>query len=351
MILRPFAIITALLAVFAAACGDSTSGDANPGASNTSVPGNNSGSSGDGVLIYSSPLGIVEHDLGSGTTTTLVASETNTFLLDPSISRDGNLLVYTYQPPPDVSDGMYDAGSDIWVANRDGSDARPLFEHEQPNQLLRYPRWHDADHILAVVPEIVTQGGVTSVSYTLQRINVRTLERTQMLDNVLTYAISPDGSQLAYARFAGDEGETLGGYSIADNGSSTLVGAEHQLAPFYSIEYSPDGSQIAFSSADQTQAPVGVTLVSLDGGAIGPPSASFVATDGLPQDIWTIDAAGSPPRRVADLKEDLPTLTWSGDGSRIYVLGAVGLYEVNLENGTVNRIGEGVFHGQVTWAP
>ena len=73
--------------------------------------------------------------------------------------------------------------------------------------------------------------------------------------------------------------------------------------------------------------------------------------DGLPEDIWTVDANGGTPVRVADLKEDLPSLAWSGDGKHIYVLGAAGLYDVVVASGAANRIGEGSFHGQVTWAP
>ena len=61
--------------------------------------------------------------------------------------------------------------------------------------------------------------------------------------------------------------------------------------------------------------------------------------------------AGGARVRVADLKEDLPALTWSGDGKHIYVLGAAGLYDVNVETGAVNRLGEGAFHGQIVWAP
>ena len=49
------------------------------------------------------------------------------------------------------------------------------------------------------------------------------------------------------------------------------------------------------------------------------------------------------------MKEDLPSLDWTDDGRRIYVLGGGGLYEVNVENGAVQTIGEGVFHGVVDW--
>ena len=61
--------------------------------------------------------------------------------------------------------------------------------------------------------------------------------------------------------------------------------------------------------------------------------------------------AGGTPKRVADLKEDLPALTWSGDGKHLYVLGASALYDVNVASGAVTKLGPGSFHGQLVWAP
>jgi hypothetical protein len=62
-------------------------------------------------------------------------------------------------------------------------------------------------------------------------------------------------------------------------------------------------------------------------------------------------ATGGTPRRVADIKEDLPALTWSGDGKHIYVIGVNALYDVDLTSGAVDKIGPGSFHGQLIWTP
>lgn len=333
------------LALIAAACGGP--GDGASGGDGASVV---SSERGDGKLIYSDPGGLYELDLATGSGRYLITAEPNTFLLDPDVSPGGDAIAYTVQPPPVVEGGVYDAGSDIWIASRDGSGARPLIEHEQPNQLLRYPRWQDDEHILAVVPQIVTREGVTSVSYTLQRFNIATLARETLLEDVLTFAVAPDGSEIAYARLSPQTGESLGGLSLADGTDSTLVGADQQVAPFYSIRYSPDGSLVAFTAADQTLARAEIAVVSLRTDSRGAPPAALL-TDGLPQDVWTVEAQGGRARRLADLKEDLPTLAWSGDGERIYVLGTAGLYRISVDTGTVDRIGEGVFHGQLTWAP
>src|SRR5688572_7700857 len=96
--------------------------------------------------------GIVERDIETGETETLVESDNaSTFFLDVDVSPDGAQLAYTVQPPAQTIDGRYDAGSDLWIADRDGSNARRIFEHVDPSQLVRYPQWDGADSVLAVI--------------------------------------------------------------------------------------------------------------------------------------------------------------------------------------------------------
>ncbi len=304
--------------------------------------------SGSGSLIIATLTGMVEYSIKNGTQKSLIKPDTdNTFILDPAISPDGKRLVYIVQPPPHIDDGKYDAGSDLWVANRNGSDPHVVFTHAQPNQLVRFPQWQDNDTILVVVQEIGLQNGVTTVSYNLERIPAAGGERTKVVKDVLAFGLSPDGSRVAYARLAPQTGETFDAVDVTGTNGVTLIGTDANLAPFNVPRYSPDGKKIAFSSADQT-------------GARGP-SPEYVSSaplieaagpslDGLPEDIWTIDAAGGKPVRVADLKEDLPALAWSGDGKHIYVVGSAGLYDVRVDTGAVDRLGEGTFHGQVVWA-
>ena len=138
-------------------------------------------------------------------------------------------------------------------------------------------------------------------------------------------------------------GEVLAGSDISGQQVEELVGIDQFLAPFAFPRFSPDGSIVAFASADQTGAMApDVKLVSLERGSGGTFSAATTMTlDGLPQDIWTVEAEGGTAVRVADLKEDLPSLTWDGSGERIYALGVDGLYEVNLTTGAVVGVGGG----------
>lgn len=300
-----------------------------------------------GTLLQVSQPGVFEYQIGSATTKQIITpSPEGAYLMDPALSADASTLAYVSQPPPKVQGKQYDAGSDLWLANRDGSNPHAVFTHDTPNQLVRFPKWQDAGHVLAIVQEFTLQNGATSIEYWLERIDVATGARTKVLKDVLAFGIAPDGKHVVYAQLAPQTGETLMIADLAGGAATTLVGVDQNLAPFNFPTYSHDGATIAFASADQTgarAAPPGVTFASFA------PAARLL--DGLPEDIWTVSAAGGAPVRVADIKEDVPSLTWSGDDQHLYVYGSVALYDVNLKSGAVNHIGEGAYHGQVIWAP
>jgi len=316
-----------------------------------------------GSLIMTRPEGLFELNIKSGEAKLLVPIDAaGAFMLDPAVSPDASKVAYILQPPPTIVEGRYDSGADIWVADRDGSNARAIFTHEEANQLVRYPRWLDEQTIFAVIQIIEEDGGVAQTVYSLQRIDVATGERTIVRRDVLAFDISPDGKRIVYAALAPSTGETLQAIDIDGTGHPVeVVGVSAKLAPFNSPAYAPAGGVVAFAAADQTLAPPkGELLVSrapvpgavtAPDAAAAPAGARAAALDGLPEDIWTVSAGGGTPQMVADLKEDLPSLTWGGDGDYIFVLGANALYQVNMENGAVERIGEGVFHGQIAWAP
>lgn len=303
-----------------------------------------------GALIIARGDSIVEYDIRGGDTRPLIAPEpAGAYLLDPAVSADGARIAYVVQPPPVVTDGRYDAGSDLWLAARDGTGARRLVAHTAPNQLIRFPQWTADGSLFAIVQEIEDAGGVSSVAYTLQRIDPATGARTRLRDGVVAYSVASDGKRLVYADRAAAGGETLYIAGMEGGAPAELVPASAQLSPFNSPRFSPDGTKVAFASADQRLAPPAGQRLAAAGPVHG--SAAAAVTDGLPEDIWTVDIGGGAPVMVADLKEDLPAVAWGGDGGRLYVLGVNGLYEVNVQTGAQRVIGPGVFHGQMAWAP
>lgn len=347
-------LIAMLAALVLVSCGDSASSTAGPAASG---PG-----SGKGSLVLARPDGIVELDLETHTTREIVKAEgvADRFLLDPAVSRDGSQLAYIQQAPTVIVNGRYDSGTDLWVAARDGGGAKIVYKHSQPNALVRFPRWTPDGDIIAIIQEFEDTTTITRVAYTVQRINVKSGARTKLIDDAYAVAISPEGARMAYSRSLPGGGESFESVALDGGGDAKLiVTPEEHLQPFNSPQYSPDGTSIAFASADQRLAPSPTgRLVSiacavdrtgvLDDRCSLPASVSL---DGLPEDVWLVDAGGGRPRLLAEMKEDLPSLAWSGDGRRIYLLGSTGLYEIEVASAAVTRIGDGVFHGQIAWAP
>src|SRR6185295_7980800 len=162
---------------------------------------------------------------------------------------------------------------------------RPIFIHRTPNQLVRFPQWEDADHVLAIVQEISNTGGITKVTYTLERIPLDGSPRTTILEDVLAFGLSPDRKRVVYVNLTDQPGETLDAMDLAGGGNqTTLVGLDQNLNPFNSPRFSPDGAKIAFTSADQTGARAPFELVAASAG--GRDAAPL--PDGLPEDAWTI---------------------------------------------------------------
>ncbi|MBI5288568.1 MAG: PD40 domain-containing protein [Chloroflexi bacterium] len=348
---RVLACLVAGVVLAACGGGGSSNGKATPGGSPATEPPR----AGEGALLIANLNTVVEVDVKSGGRKVLLEmAGTNSFVLDPAVSPDGGSIAYIQQPPPKVEEGRFDAGSDLWVMNRDGSGQRLVFAHAQPNQLVRFPRWEDAGHVLAIVQEISTEAGITRVVYTLERIEVATGQRENVMEDVLAFDISPDRQRLVIAKLLPQTGEVLQASGLGGGEAVEVVGVDQLLAPFSYPRFSPDGQTIAFASADQTGARAPVQLVSLErdssGGFTAPPRPATVL-DGLPQDIWRVEAAGGRAVRVANLKEDLPALTWDGSGEHIFAIGVAGMYDVNLETGAADRIGEGAFHAQIAWAP
>lgn len=262
------------------------------------------------------------------------------YLLYPSVSADGLRLTYVTQAPPGGVGSIADSGFDLWVAGRDGANARLVFRHETPNQQVTYPQWQDDEHLLAIVQE----RGPTGIVPTVARFDIATGSRTTLVEDVLTFGVSADGTRIVYTRLASEGGITLSSADASGGSPEVLISPNEHLSPFSWPRFSPDGRMLAFTAAEAAGVRANSRLV-----AFAPPEAP--AADGAPQDIWAIDTRGGAPERIGDLKEDNPALAWGGDGIHVYANGITGIYEIDISTGAVHRIADGVYHGHIAWAP
>ena len=310
------------------ACGGSSSPSRTPGTAN-----------GPGSLISTATDGsLVEIHLSDGSRTTFMQPEPGGYLLFPSVSPDGARIAYVSQGAPGAPGTVVDAGFDLWTAARDGSGPRAIFHHTSPNQQVTVPQWLDGRRLLAIVQERSEDG----IIFVLERFDAETGDRQRVLTDVLTFGVSSDGSRIAFTRLEA-AGLTLNTAAADGASSHVLLSPGDRLSPFSWPRYAPDGRKLAFTAAESPSV-AAQRLVSF-----GPPVAP--AADGAPQDVWAVDSDGGTPSRVAELQEDNPAITWSGDGRHIYANGTKGLFDIDVATGAVRRIGDGTFHAQIVWAP
>ncbi len=86
--------------------------------------------------------------------------------------------------------------------------------------------------------------------------------------------------------------------------------------------------------------------------AVGAPALLCVGTaplaaHGTPMDIWTVAVADVAVRRITSFNEDEPVPAWEPEGQTLVVLATGGLYQVDVGERAVRRIGDGTFGGSV----
>jgi Tol biopolymer transport system component len=70
---------------------------------------------------------------------------------------------------------------------------------------------------------------------------------------------------------------------------------------------------------------------------------------GLPADVYTLGLDGGGLQRVADIKDDDPTVAWSPDGSRLAIFGVAALYVVDSKGGPTQKVVEQGGYGGLDW--
>jgi Tol biopolymer transport system component len=88
--------------------------------------------------------------------------------------------------------------------------------------------------------------------------------------------------------------------------------------------------------------PVGLDVLALLG-----PDVAYA--HGLPADIYALNLDGGNMTRIADIKDDDPTLAWSPDGTKLAVFGVAALYVADAKGGPTEKLVEQGGYGGIDW--
>jgi Tol biopolymer transport system component len=166
-------------------------------------------------------------------------------------------------------------------------------------------------------------------------------------------SVAPDGSRVVFARTS-NRGASLLSWENGSGAEQTLV-PEGKFADVAYPHFSPDGNQIAFVAPESGLGATDlVTARTVDaqllGGwlAVGPMVAE---AHGIPWDPWIMNADGSALRRAAVVGGDEPSVSWSPDGSQLFVYGGTGSAVVDARTGDAIQLSFVKGYGPTTWLP
>jgi Tol biopolymer transport system component len=296
-------------------------------------------------LIVGYPAGLVEVRLDGTRADVIVASGSGAAVpRSPALSPDGRSLVYVEAGSP-----AGDAGADLWVAGRDGSGRRLVVKHLLTNHSLRSPRWEDNRHVLVVLDVPATCQGcnpLTTTAQDLERVDVATGAMRVVQRNVVEFDLAPGGARVAFPDAGHEDAEGLRTANLDGSSISEIVPLSQRFAQVGSPRYSPDGTRIAFAAAEPRALVAGTSFISRQG--FGP--ARSPQSDGLPTNVWIVDATGAHLHVLAGLHENALSLAWDPSGETLYAVGAAGLYRIDVKSGDVARIGPGATGATIEYA-
>lgn len=231
--------------------------------------------------------------------------------------------------------------SEIVVAAADGSEARTVLAADQAGTFFQAPVWGPtADTLYA----LHTGRGANEPVRAIERVDLRTGERTKVLDEAAQFDVSPDGRWLALVQTAASW-PSLVVYDL-QSAVSRIVVPERSFEVISSPRFDPRSQSILFGGASAGSIPVG--SVGFDIGSLFLPQS--VWAHGPPMDLFTVPVGGGPPNRVAALGADDPVATWSPEGDKIAVLLLESLGIVRLPAGQHQAILIPGGSGTLDWA-
>jgi Tol biopolymer transport system component len=266
-----------------------------------------------------------------------------------SFSPDGKRIVYSQfwrQPNERVS------GADLFVANADGSNPQIFAQRETANGVLESPQWAAGGNVYYSIRR--TQAGRESLSIARQTEGG---QPETLVDGAYNPTVSADESTLVYLKTT-RAGQAMMKKTIGQQNDCELL--SDQVFQYLSQpRISPDGTRIALGGSGEPNAqpsgcggdnrpkPSGAAPL-LELARLLEPAVAYA--HGLPADVYTLGIDGSNLQRVADIKDDDPTVAWSPDGSRMAVFGVAALYLVDSKGGATTKLVEQGGYGGLDWA-
>ena len=310
-----------------------------------------SGSALQGKIAWPRDGDLWVYDLSSGQQNKITNLNAGAIVTGATWSPDGTQVIYAqfWRRPNERS-----SGADLLIANADGSNVRPFAERDAPNTALETPEWMPSGRVYYTTRRVTPQGRETQ---TIVRQTPGGQPET-IAENAYDPAVSPDESALVYVRST-RLGQQLMKKRIGDTGDGCELLSD-QVFQYLSLpRISPDGQRLALGGSGQpnmgpsgcggnarSAAPPGAPRA-IDLLALLQPTVAYA--HGQPADVYTLNLDGSTLTRIADIKDDDPTVAWSADGGKVAIFGVAALYVVDAKGGPTDKLTDRGGYGGLDW--
>jgi Tol biopolymer transport system component len=242
-------------------------------------------------------------------------------------------------------------GSDIYTVDLDGTNLKAVLQHEDNNVFYASPRYDASGNVLYVHRRsaIITNGTYTGNEDTIERIDLRTNQRTRVVKDGADPTISPDGRTLVYIHLKDSQVDTLWRADIDGTNARPLFKTKDAFWYLQAPRFAPSGCDIMFSAAGHTISGMagGATYAMRHGTGT---SGVRLAHLSVPSELFMVPCDGTSIRSVGQTGDDVVP-AWSPDGARVAYVGSGGFFVLDVKAQSTRTLAQGqdFFFGDLVW--
>jgi Tol biopolymer transport system component len=268
----------------------------------------------------------------------------------PVLHPGGALLAFALTQQPDPKRGF---GSDIYTVNLDGTNLKPIVQHEDNNVFYASPRFDASGNVLYVHRRaaIIQNGSYAGNEDSIERIDLRTGQRARILKDGADPTISPDGGTIVYVHLKDSQIDALWRADIDGGNARPLLKTKDAFWYLQAPRFQPTGCEIVFSAAGHTVSRgAGGATYALRQGRSGGTSGVRLAHLSIPSELFLVPCDGSSVKSVGQTGDDVVP-AWSPDGGRIAYVGSGGFFVLDVKTQSTRTIAQGqdFFFGDLVW--
>jgi len=278
-------------------------------------------------LLISRDGKLVSFDLARRQESALSHYPSTVLVAAPALAPDRQRVAFTYYVVPTNANDL--GGSDLYVMDVDGSNARLIQAHGQSGRTFQAPCWAaDGRAILASLVSSQTADRQTARTRTMiVRVPLDGSALTEITEGAEPN-LSPDGKLLAYLA-TDPSGVTQLWVSNANGSDAHKLLADRASGGLQAPRFAPDGDRIAFAAVSRPATARRPTTLP----RLAPFAPEIAEADGTPMDVWTVRTDGSDLRQLTATLDHNPYPAWSPDGKWLAMAGELSLTLVDA-NGT-----------------